>query len=382
VTGLDWIILAFVTLLALYGYGQGFVVGALSLVGFAGGGFAGSRLAPLLLEEGARSPYAPVFALVGALLGGTLLAVSLERLGRQVRRFLIFPGLGILDGLLGALLSAALGLGLAWLFGAVALQTPGARQLRSDIQRSEILSRLNTVLPPSGPILNALARFDPFPTIVGPRADVPPPRAAIARDPDVRAAGAAVVRIQGTACGLGVEGSGWVAGDGVVVTNAHVVAGQDDTVVQIGGQGPELGAKAIAFDPRNDVAVLSVTGLHQPPLRLAPDVQTGTAGAILGYPENGPFDVRAARVGRTQTVLSQDAYGRGPIPRVMTSLRGVVRPGNSGGPVVDEAGRVLTTVFAATRGGRQRGGYGVPNDIVRDALAKAQGPVDTGPCVA
>ena len=379
-TGLDWIILAFVTLLALYGYGQGFVVGALSLAGFALGGFAGSRLAPLLLEEGARSPYAPVFALAGALLGGTMLAVGLERIGRSVRRFMVLPGLGVVDGVLGALLSGALGLGLAWLFGAVALQTPGARELRADIQRSEILSRLNDVLPPSGSVLNALARFDPFPAISGPRADVPPPSAAIARDQDVQDASASVVRIRGTACGLGVEGSGWVARDGVVVTNAHVVAGQDDTIVQVGGDGPDLPAQAIAYDPRNDVAILRVSGLRQPPLPLASEVPSGTSGAILGYPLNGPYDVRAARVGATTEVLSQDAYGRGPVRRRMTALRGLVRSGNSGGPVVDESGRVVTTVFAATRGRRPRGGYGVPNAIVRSALATARGPVGTGPC--
>lgn len=357
-------------------------MGALSLAGFAVGGFLGSRLAPLLLEEGARSPYAPVLALGGAILGGTLFAVVLEKLGRTVRKVLVLPGLGILDGLLGAVLSACLGLGLAWLFGAVALQTPGARELRADIQRSEILSRLNDVLPPSGPVLNALARFDPFPAINGPSADVPAPRAAIARDPEVRAAAASVVRIRGTACGLGVEGSGWVAADGVVVTNAHVVAGQDDTVVQVGGSGPRLVATAVAFDARNDVAVLRVSGLSAPSLPLAGSVPVGEQGAILGYPENGPYDVRAARVGRTSSVLSQDAYGRGPVERSMTSLRGLVRPGNSGGPVVDGAGRVVTTVFAATRGRRPRGGYGVPNDIVRSALAGASRPVDTGPCAS
>src|SRR5215211_894218 len=102
----------------------------------------------------------------------------------------------------------------------VALQTPGARELREPIQRSAILRKLNTVLPPSGPILQALARFDPFPAIQGPSANVAPPNAAIARDPQVRAAARSVVRVLGTACGLGVQGSGWVAGDGLVVTNA------------------------------------------------------------------------------------------------------------------------------------------------------------------
>ena len=381
-TGLDWIILAFVTLLALFGYGQGFVVGALSLAGFALGAFAGSRLGPALLSEGSRSPYAPLFALIGAVLIGAVVAVGAEALARRVRSVLRIPGLGIADGLLGAVLSACVGLGLAWLFGAVALQTPGARELRGSIQRSAILSQLNDWLPPSGGILNALARFDPFPQIDGPDANVAPPRAAVARDPQVRAAAASVVRLRGTACGLGVEGSGWVVRPGVVVTNAHVVAGQSDTTVEVGGRPPALDATAIAYDPRNDIAVLRVEGLDAPPLDFASETEQGTSGAVLGYPENGPYQVRAARLGVTQTVLSQDAYGRGPLRRSMTSFRGVVRSGNSGGPLVSEGGDVLTTVFAATTGARTRGGYGVPNDVVRRIVRSAGGPVGTGPCAS
>ena len=371
--------MALVTLLALFGYGQGFLVGALSLAGFAAGAFLGSRLGPELLAEGSRSPYAPVFALGGAVLVGGLLALGLETVGRAVRSAVALPGLGVLDGLLGAVLSGCVALGLAWVFGAVALQTPGMRSLRADIQKSEILSRLYRSLPPAD-VLNLLARFDPLPGVRGPAPDVSAPDRAVARDPDVRAAGDSVVRITGTACGLGVEGSGWVARDGVVVTNAHVVAGQEDTVVHVGGTGASLEADAIAFDPRNDVAVLRVDGLAAPALPLVSEPASGTSGAILGYPENGPYDVRAARIGSTREVQSEDAYGRGPISRPMTVIRGLVRSGNSGGPVVDEAGRVLTTVFAATVGGRVRGGYGVPNDIVRDALDGARGEVDTGPC--
>jgi S1-C subfamily serine protease len=379
VTGVDWIIVALVTLLALFGYGQGFLVGALSLAGFAAGAFLGSRLGPELLSEGSRSPYAPVFALGGAVLVGGLLALGLETVGRALRSALVLPGLGILDGLLGALLSGVIGLGLAWVFGAVALQTPGARELRRDVQRSAILSWVYDRVPPAD-VLNLLARFDPFPRVTGPPPGVSAPDRAIARDADVRAAGASVVRVTGTACGLGVEGSGWVAGDGVVVTNAHVVAGQDDTVVQVRGDGPELDADAISFDPRNDVAVLRVDGLDAPALPVAGDPEPGTSGAILGFPENGPYDVRAARVGATATIRSQDAYGRGPISRSMTLIRGLIRSGNSGGPVVDGQGRVLTTVFAATVGGRVKGGYGVPNAVVRGDLARSRDEVDTGPC--
>jgi S1-C subfamily serine protease len=189
-----------------------------------------------------------------------------------------------------------------------------------------------------------------------------------------------VVKILGTACGLGVEGSGWVAADGVVVTNAHVVAGQKDTEVLPGGHGPALDATVVAFDPHNDVAVLRVAGLGAPALQLASDARAGTSAAILGFPGNGPYDVRAGRLGETRAVITQDAYGRGPVRRSITSLRGAVRSGNSGGPMVDAQGEVVTTVFAATTSG-PRGGFGVPNAVVRAALRRAgQDAVSTGPC--
>ena len=378
-TGLDWIIIAFTVLLAVWGYGQGLIAGGLALAGFAAGAFIGSRLGPLLLQEGSHSPYAPLFALIGALLLGSLLASGLEVLGFQLRHRLP-EELGVLDGVGGAALLACLGLFLVWIVGAVALQTPGARDLREPIQRSTILRQLNTVLPPSGAILKALARFDPFPAIRGPSANVPPPNAKIARDPDVEAAGRSVVKVLGTACGLGVEGSGWVAGNELVVTNAHVVAGQDDTTVQLRGEGPLLDSDAVWYDPKNDLAILRVPGLAGAPrLPLNVNAQAGASGAVLGFPENGGYDVEPARLGQTATVITQDSYGRGPVQRLITSIRGLVRHGNSGGPVVDGSGRVVTTIFAASTG-RQRTGYGVPDSVVKRALGRIRGRVDTGPC--
>ena len=159
----------------------------------------------------------------------------------------------------------------------------------------------------------------------------------------------------GTACGLGIEGSGWVAAPGLVVTNAHVVAGETDTVVQIGGVAPGLPARVVVFDPHDDIAVLRVPG----PQRAAPSSWRPTPGraraaAILGYPLDGPFDAEPGRLGQTQVVNTEDAYGNGPVQRSITSLRGRVRPGNSGGPMVDAGGRVVATVFAAITGARQR----------------------------
>ena len=380
VTAVDWIIVGFTALMALWGFAQGLIVGALSLVGFAAGALIGSRLGPALLEEGSRSPYAPLSALVGALALGGILASGLELLGFHLRGRL-GDRLGVLDGAGGAVLVGALGLGLMWLAGAVALQTPGVRKLREPIQRSAILSQLNEHLPPSGLILKALARFDPFPRIEGPSARVRRPDARIARDPDVARARDSVVRVLGTACGLGVQGSGWVAGNGLVVTNAHVIAGQDDTTVQLRGEGDHLDAQAVLFDSRNDLAILSVAGIAGvPALRIDAGARPGTSAAILGFPENGPFDVEPGRLGQTTTVTTEDAYGRGPVRRRITSLRGLVRSGNSGGPMVDGQGEVVTTVFAATVADNGRTGFGVPDSIIRAALPRATAPVDTGAC--
>jgi S1-C subfamily serine protease len=382
VTGLDWLIVVFASLLAVFGFRRGFIVAALSFGGFAIGSFIGTRLGPLLLSDGSSSQYAPAFGLIGALLAGAILATGFEGVGLRLRRTLVLPGLDMLDGALGAALSAALGLAIAWILAAVALQARPTPQLRADIQRSAILQELNQLLPPTGSILNVLASLDPLPHVAGPLPQLAPPSSAIAREPGVRAASRSVVRVLGTACGLAIEGSGWVAAPGEVVTNAHVVAGEHDTTVEVGGHEPQLSAYAIAFDPTDDVAVLRVPGLGLPSLSFASSTPAGRAGAVLGYPENGPFDARAARIGATQRVLTDDAYGNGPVSRLLTPLRGLVRPGNSGGPLVDRAGAVLTTVFASTSGGGSAGGYGVANATVAHVLAGAGRMVGTGECSA
>jgi S1-C subfamily serine protease len=382
-TAIDWAIVAFCVLLAVHGYAQGFIVGALSLVGFGAGAVLGTRIAPLVLPSGARSPYAPLFGLLGALLAGGVLAAGLEGLGYRVRSVMRLPGLRTVDGALGAALTGCLGLGIAWLLGAVALQSAGSLTLRRDIQRSVILSALNGVLPPSSFILHALARFDPFPKVSGPEANVPAPTRGILAAPAVRAAPRSVVRVLGTACGLGVEGSGWVAAPDLVVTNAHVVAGETDTTVELGGHPPQLHTELVDFDPHDDIAVLRVAGLGEPALAISASPGPGSAVAILGYPLDGPFRAEPGRIGQAQTVSTEDAYGNGPIQRTILPLRGLVRPGNSGGPLMDASGRVDGMVFAAVTGGGGAAGFAVPTDQVRAQLARAQArraPVSSQSC--
>jgi S1-C subfamily serine protease len=377
VTRLDWIVLAIVALTALLGLWQGLVISALSAAGVIAGGFAGARLAPHLLPEGSESPYTPLVALGGAVGFALLLELVGSSVGAMIRRRLLKGAAKTADSAGGLAFGALAGLALVWIAAAVALQLPGQRQLRREVQQSSLLRELNDIVPPQR-ALRALARVDPFPSIAGPAPPVAQPDPAVLRQPAIRRAAPSVVRVLGTSCGLGVSGSGWVAARGLVVTNAHVVAGQEDTTVT-SSDGPPLRADAVAFDSRNDIAVLRVANLEAPSLEQA-EARAGSPAAVLGYPENGPLTARAARVGRTQVVLSVDAYGRGPVPRRIMGLRGRVRPGNSGGPLLDSSGRVVGTLFAARVEGDA--GYAVPPDVVDAALAAARGgAVSTGDCV-
>src|SRR6266576_1090125 len=313
-TLVDWLAVALVLVEPPGGAAQGFVWSSLSLVGLAVGAVIGGRIAPLLLAGGAHSQYAPVIALAGAV----TFALVFELLGstagaavrRRERRFLREA-----DSAAGIVAGALIGLVVIWVFGAMALQLPGQTRLRRAVQRSLVLRHLNAIVPPAT-ILNALARIDPFPRLAGPPVPTQPPDPRVLEQPGVQTAAASVVRVLGTACGLGIEGSGWVARRGLVVTAAHVVAGETDTTVTT-VSGSTLPARAVVFDSHNDVAVLRVVGLSARPLRLV-DPKYGTAVAIVGYPEDGPFDAVPGRLGSTVTVLTQDAYGRGPVRRTVT----------------------------------------------------------------
>lgn len=379
---IDIALLGLLAFMGVMGMLQGFIVAALSIVGLALGAVLGTRIAPLVLEGSSSSAYTPLVGLVLGLVLATMLTASLQDLGLWLRGRMYGEQSLALDRLLGGVLAALIGCMLVWICAAVVMTVPQLRNARTYVVQSRVVAQLNGVMPPSGPLLNSIVRYDPFPAFRGPTILINEPSGDTPRDPQVRAAARSVVRVVGEACGLTVTGSGWAVAPGRVVTNAHVVAGEHATAVQVGGRGREIPARVVAFDSNNDVAVLDVPGLDLRPLQIATAVSAGTSAAVLGYPENGAFDVEPARLGEQQSVRSQDIYGRGPIERPVSSFRGLVRHGNSGGPIVDGDGRVLTTVFAAALGSSVRGGYGVPNDVVVAAVRGAsERPLDTGACV-
>jgi S1-C subfamily serine protease len=381
-TLLDWSIIFGIVLFASWGFRQGAVIGVSSLLGFVGGTWVGTNVAGQLLARGNDSPYTPLFALAAALVVGGVIAELTLAIGYKLRVRFTSRSARRVDGTVGAVLLATFAIGIVWVGAAAITQSRANKEFRKSIQASAVVKELNSVLPPSTGLLDALARIDPVPQINGPAPNVPAPDSAIARDPDVQQAAQSTVRVLGTACGYGVEGSGWVAGAGIIVTNAHVVAGEADTSVQTIGQGNQFRAQVIWFDARNDLAILAAPGILARPLTLVTDTPRGTSAAIIGYPLNGPLDIQPARIGGTSTVISDDIYGAGPITRRMTTFRGLVRHGNSGGPIVDADGNVRSTVFAAKSDSDNSRGYGVPGKQIREALDQADPSrtVSTGTC--
>ncbi len=364
-TRVDWIALGIAALSAFGGFRRGLIATALSLAGLAAGAVIGARLAPHLLHNGSSSPYTPLAGLVGATIGATVVQTVASFAGASLRKALfVLPPLRLLDTVGGLVVGAAIGFVVVWVLAAVITQIPGQPKLRDEVLASKIVQELNQIAPPRS-VLRAFNRIDPFPSIAGPAPPTAPPDRRALQSARVRAARPSVVRITGTACGLGVEGSGWVAKPHIVVTAAHVVAGASG----IRAQGHT--AVPLVVDRHQDIAVLRVPGLKSPALPLA-DPRDGDSVAILGFPENGPFDARPGRVGATADVLIKGSL------REVTAVSGLVRHGNSGGPAVNEAGEVEMTIFAARIGARA--GYGIPAAPVRRDLARARKPVSTGSC--
>jgi S1-C subfamily serine protease len=199
----------------------------------------------------------------------------------------------------------------------------------------------------------------------------------------VRLAAKSTVKIKGQACSAIQEGSGVVAGPGLVVTNAHVVAGVKSPRVQLPDGKSNLSAQAVVFDPDRDLAVLEVRDLGAPSLELIEHkAPRGTPGAVLGYPGDGPFQDEPAAIRAELSAVGRDIYYDHRVERNIYVIQASVRPGNSGGPLVGTDGRVLGVVFAAAVG-ESNTGYALTNDEVRPVLDQAQaaaGPVTTGDC--
>lgn len=185
-----------------------------------------------------------------------------------------------------------------------------------------------------------------------------------------------------TECGALQEGTGWVYEPGMVATNAHVVAGTRSTIVQVGGTGQPYPAEVVAFDPALDVAVLRVPELAAPELELGGELTVGADSVVVGFPENGPYTISPTRVRDRLDARGLDIYNDGTVVREVYSVRGIIRPGNSGGPMLDAEGRVVGMVFARSASDPETG-YALTLDEIdgtlRGALERTD-PVGTGDC--
>ncbi len=253
------------------------------------------------------------------------------------------------------LLSAVAVLIVAWALG-VAISGSRIGQVTPMVRESAVLAKVNAALPQSaGNLLQAFNNVVGttfFPRYLEPFAperivDVEPGPERLLTDPDVMDAEASVLKVRGSNdCGRGVEGTGFLYAADRLMTNAHVVAGVDDPEVEIDGESVD--ADVVYYNPDLDVAVLDVETGSLPTLPFATGAGPEDGVAILGYPQDGPYDVQVGRIRSDQRLRSPDIYGEGTVIREVFSLRGLVRPGNSGGPIVTSAGDVAGVVFAAS----------------------------------
>jgi S1-C subfamily serine protease len=387
---LDWVLLVLVLAYALSGYWQGFITGAFATAGLLLGGLLGVWLAPKALGDAAPSIWVSMGALFIVILAASLGQAVLQYAGAHLRDRITWQPVRAVDAVGGALLSALAVLLVAWALG-VAISGSRLGGITPLVRGSAILAKVDQALPQqAGQVLRAFdnvvgASF--FPRYLEPFAPerivaVPAGPQRLLQDPDVLDAGDSVVKLRGqNRCGQGVEGSGFVYSDGRVMTNAHVVAGVTDVEVSAGGEA--VPGRVVVYDPDLDIAVVAVDGLDTlDPLRFDFDIKERAGVAILGYPEDGPFDVQTARVRAEQRLRSPNIYGSDTVVREVYSLRGNVRPGNSGGPIVTSKGDVAGLVFAASVTDRQTG-YALTAEQVRDTAAAGVttgDTVSTGAC--
>lgn len=397
------IMLDLVLALVLVGYGfigyrHGFVVSVMSLVGFLAGGALGMWVMPELLRRWNSVDNNVVLRTLVLILGvfavaamGQAIAVAAgSRLRSGLRQK---PG-RVADSALGAVATVAAVSVLVWfLAGAVrgGAQTP----LAQAIGGSRVISTIDRLVPAQTGRLFAgfqsVLDREGFPRVFeGVRAEPIAPIAApdnqLAFGSGVARAANSVVKITGvaTSCNREQEGSGWVVAPERVVTNAHVVAGTSSENVRVGGVGRAYQARVIVFDPRRDLAVLSVPGLPAPSSRQGASLKRAGGAVVAGFPLNGPFRLDSARVRDVLTATGADIYGTPGVVRQVYSLYARVQPGNSGGPLLNSSGAVVGIVFARSLDD-DKTGYALTLDEARPVLNAANdsnSPVSTGGCVA
>jgi len=386
---LDWLLLLLVLAYALSGYWQGFVTGAFATGGLLLGGLFGLWLAPVALGDANPSIWVSLGALFIVILSATLGQAFLQYAGARIRDKISWQPVRAVDAVGGSVLSAAAVLLVAWALG-VAVSGSRIGPVTPIVRESAVLAKVDSVLPSRA--YQALQAFNDvvgtsfFPRYLEPFAperivSVDPPPEGIARDPDVERAGEGVLKIHGNNdCGRGVEGTGFLISADRLMTNAHVVAGVDDPDVLVDGESVD--ADVVYYNSDLDVAVLRVSGIDRDRLEFSYEAQPNDGGAILGYPQDGPFDVQPARIRDETKLRSPDIYGHGSVIREVYSLRGLIRPGNSGGPLVNSQGQVTGVIFAASLSDNDTG-YALTAQAVRDAAAKgvtSNDEVSTGDC--
>ena len=390
---LDWVLLLFVVLYALSGYQQGFIVGSASTFGLLVGGFIGVQVTPLLLDGFDPGLSVSLAALLLVMACAFVGQASGAYGGGQLRGRVTWQPARVLDAVGGAALSVVAMLLIAWVLG-VAASGADLRGLNKEVRTSAVLQGVDNVLPGGADrvlsAFNSLVDSSLFPRYLEPFAperikEVPAPTSGVVARPGVERARASVVKILGSAdaCGRSLEGSGFVFQTGRVMTNAHVVAGVEHPQVLVGET--QYDGTVVYYDPDVDVAVIAVPDLPARPLSFATKpATTMTPAAVLGYPENGPYNAQPARIRDRQTLRSPNIYGDDTVYRDTYSIRALVRQGNSGGPLVDVQGNVLGVIFAASVTDGDTG-YALTADQVSDAAtagSSAASSVDTGDCAA
>jgi S1-C subfamily serine protease len=389
---LDVVILIAAVAYAVGGYRNGAVVGLFSLAGFLGGAVAGAQLGRPLGSAIAHGQGQVVVALLTVLVVALVGQLAMVFVARLLRSHITWRSAQAVDSGIGALLGVVSVLLVAWMV-AVPLASSPYPTLASQARHSSIVSKVDDAVPGDlRQVYSSLRNYidrSGFPQVFNDLqpthiTDVNPPDAALLNAPGVVADKASVLKIYGTAvsCSRAIEGSGFVYAPGLVVTNAHVVAGTDRVTVQVSPL-ENLSAQVVVYDPETDVAVLRVAGLKATPLKFAPKAAvSGDNAIVLGYPENGPFTADAARIRDQQQIVGPDIYNQQQVKRQIYAIRGTVRSGNSGGPLIAPDGTVLGIVFATALDSSNTGFVLTYSQIAADVTQglTATGKVSTQGC--